>query len=150
MKSWWNGLSTLWKIVLVVAVIIAAIFIWDRISEAYSDYKGDQYEKRYEERMAKVDAIEKENVALRERNAQIDKELVELRAKDQILETNEKALGEKAKQELAKLDEALAAQDAEEARTAQPTDSFTRCERVKQKMIDLGSKTAKEITCNGQ
>lgn len=148
MKNWWNQLGTIWKVVIIAALLIIGVIIYDRVSEAWSDYKGGQYEERYQQREAENKKLEEENIKLRERNAQIDKQLTDLELKNQVLESSKINLDKKQQEEITKLDEALAAQDAEEARTAQPTDARTRCERTKQKMIELGSKTAMEINCN--
>lgn len=147
MKNWWNSLSTFWKVVLVAFVLIVAIFIWDRITGGISDFKGWMNDRAYKERMEKDAEYEKQIAELKAKNIELDKKIIESEAKAAILEQNDKELSEKAKQELAKLDQALAAQDAEEARTAEPTDAYTRCVRTKQKMLELGIASAKEINC---
>lgn len=147
MKQWWTGLTTTWKIVVVVAFLIIAVFIWDRFTGGISDIKRYLNERAYQERMAKDKEYEDRIKELEAKNAELDKKLVESEMRASILEENDKALSQKTEEELAKLEAALKEQEAVEANTALPTDGYTRCNRLKQKMIELGSETAKEINC---
>ncbi len=147
MKNFWTKLSIFWKLVIVVVFLVLIIFTWDKLTGGISSLKGWMNDKAYEERMEKDADYEKQIAEIKTKNIELDKKLIESEAKAGILEQNDKALTEQTKQELAKLDQALAAQDAEEARTAEPVDAYTRCIRTKQKMLDLKIASAQEINC---
>jgi hypothetical protein len=148
MKNWWNSLSTIWKILLIVGVLIVGIFIYDKITGGISGIESWWDNKAYQERMQKVEELSAENVKLREEKKELERLAVESKAKEAVFAEMEKNLNAKQKAELDKLNDALAEQDKEEAITAEPTDSKTRCERTKQKMLDRDIKSAKEINCN--
>lgn len=147
MWNWFKNLGLLGKVLVIGGILALVLFIASFVGGWSSGIKGWFYDKAYEERMAKVDALDAENKELRAKNLELDKRIVEAETKTQVLLETDKNLEAKAKAEVAKLDEALAAQDAEETRTAEDIDAYTRCIRVKQKMIDLGSKTARSIDC---
>jgi regulatory protein YycI of two-component signal transduction system YycFG len=149
MWNWFKNLGLLGKGLVIAGILVVVLFILSFVGGWSSGIKGWFYDKAYEERMAKVDTLEKENAELRAKNIEIDKKLVDSEARGAILEANDKAFTEKQKQELAKLDQLLKEQDAVEAQTAQPTDAYTRCVRTKEKMLALTPPiaAAKDINC---
>jgi biopolymer transport protein ExbB/TolQ len=148
MITWFKSLSTVWKIVVLAGVLVAAVLVYDAFTGGLSDVKSWWNNKQYEQTMAQVQKLEDENKLLRAEKAEYEKQAADRAAKDAVYENIEKNLDARGKAEIQKLDEALAEQDKIEAITGQPTDAFTRCERTKAKMIALGSKTAPEINCN--
>lgn len=148
MKNWWNSLSTIWKAVVIGVVLVVSIFIYDFFTGSISGVESWWNNKQYEQRMEKVEALEKENETLRAEKKEAERQAIEAKAREALFVPREENLTAREKKELQKLDEALAEQDREEAITALPTDKVTRCERTKQKMLDRGIQIAKEINCN--
>jgi hypothetical protein len=147
MWNWFKNLSVLGKTITIAVILIVVLFILSFVGGWTSNVKSWWNDKQYEETMKKDAEYQKIIDDLKAKNLELDKKIVETEAKNQILLETDKNLEAKANAETEKLAEALAAQDAEEARTAESIDNRTRCERVKAKMIALGSKTAKEINC---
>jgi predicted negative regulator of RcsB-dependent stress response len=147
MINWFKNSSIAVKLIVVGVVIVALLFILSFVGGWSSGVKSWWNDRQYEKTMEKDAEYQKTINDLKAKNVELDKKLVEAVAKNEILVQTDKNLEAKAKAEQAKLDEALSAQDAEEARTEESIDNRTRCERVKAKMIALGSKTAGEINC---
>jgi len=148
--QWLKNLNTFWKIVLGIAVLVLMLGIYDLFTGQIRDFKNWVFDRN----MAKIEKQNEELFAENERlrvEAKIaaenaEKLELEIKAKDTILEN----LNAKSKAELDKLEKALEQQDKIEAETNQPTDPYTRCLRVKEKMIALGSAAAKDIVCEGR
>lgn len=151
MKNLWTkftSLSIIWKIVIIVAIFVGVVLVYDAATGGWSDFKGWMFDREYAARMEKIDQLTKENDALRAEKKEYEKQAVEAKAKEAVFDARQKDLDAKTKAELKKLDDALAAQDAVEATTEQSTDAYDRCVRTKQKMIELGIKSAGEMNCN--
>lgn len=147
MIAWFKSLSTIWKIILIAAIFVLAIFIYDRFTGGISDLKGWIFDRQTAANMAKVDELTKANDVLRAQNVELEKKIVADEAKFAVLGQQDKELTTKQQAELAKTDQALQQQAQEEAITEQPIDNYTRCERTKQKMLDLGIKSARSMNC---
>lgn len=147
MLNFWNSLSTLWKVVLIIAVIIFGIIVYDSLTGGISDLRSWVFDKQSSSLEKKNDELSKQVEQLRAEKADLEKQAIEAKAKEAVFEEREKALDSKTKDELNKLDQALAEQDREEAITAQPIDSYTRCTRTKEKLLAQNIKSAGEINC---
>jgi cell division protein FtsB len=148
MLTWFKSLSLTWKIILGVAILIAAFLIYDWITGGISDLKGYIFDKESAARMAQVEQLTQENAVLRAQKDEAEKQAVESKAKEAVFESRNKDLDAKTRADLEKTNLALQQQAQEEAVTAQPIDNYTRCERTKQKMLDLNIPAAKEMNCN--
>lgn len=137
MKKFWNSLGLWGKIALIAGTVILLVLLYDLFTGGLSDIRGKIFDRHYAERMQQVDKLEKENDELRRQKAELEKKAIELAAKDAIYESKDKELDSKVKQEVNRLDDALAQLEKEEAVTEQPTDAYTRCVRVKQKMLAM-------------
>ena len=148
MITWFKGLSTLWKVVAIVVVLIVAVLIFDAFTGYVSDFKGWLFDRNYTANMQQIDALTQENAALRAEKQEAERQAVESKAKEAIFEDKIKTIDAKTQAEIDKTNQALEQQAQEEAQTAQPIDNHTRCERTKQKMLDLGIPAAKEMSCD--
>lgn len=148
MLNWFKGLSTLWKVVVIVIALAIGLYIYDSFTGGISDLKGWLFDKNYTANMQQVDALTQENAVLRAQKEEAEKQAIESKAKEAVYEDKLKVLDAQTKAELDKTNQALAQQAQEEAQTAQPIDNHTRCERTKQKMLDLNIPAAKEMNCD--
>lgn len=145
--EWFKSLSNIWKVVVIVAALLVAIFLFDKANEYYRDAKDWMFDRGQAKIEKQNEEILAENAKLRAEAEADAKAAVEREAKLAVLDKDEKALDAREKKELEIMDKALEAQDAEEARTAEPTDAYTRCVRAKEKAIALGSKFAHKMAC---
>lgn len=143
----WKSLGTIWKVVIIAGFIVLAVIVYDLTLSGTSSIKSWMNDRAYAERMEQVEKLTKEIEVLRAEKKEYERQAMEAEAKEAIFKEREKNLDAKTKAELQKLEEALAQQDKEDAVTAQETDSFTRCERMKAKMVSLNIKSAGEINC---
>lgn len=136
------------RIITCVAAGLILLALLDFFGYVNAGIKSWFFELAYQERMAKIAELEKQNEQLRKDMIAFEQKALELKAKDAILEERQKLVDAKTKEELAKVEQALAEQKKEEELTDIPTDSLTRCERLKTKLIALKIKSAGEINCN--
>ncbi len=151
MKNLWTkflGLPLVTKILIIAGILIIGLWVFDSFTGKISDLKGYLFNQRATTRTAEEIRLENENILLRAEMVQAKKDALEEKGKRIIYEEKDKNLESKASAEVAKLDKALEQQAEEEKITAEPVDDLTRCERVKAKMIALGSNTARSIDCN--
>lgn len=150
MLEFLKNLSLPVKIAAAIVILLLGIWIFDLSTGKVREWKNDWFDSKQAQVEKQNEELLAENIRLRtEAEAAVknaEKLQLEVTAKDVALEE----LNARSKAELDKLDKALKHQDKVEAETAQPTDAYTRCVRFKQKALELGSTTAKEIDCESK
>lgn len=143
-----KGASLPVKLLIGAAVLVALLYTYDVFTGQISDLKSYLWNSRSAVRTEKEIQLEQENAVLRAEKEKAEKMALEEKAKRVIYEEKDKNLENKAKVELTKLEKALEEQSQEEAITAEVKDNYTRCLSLKDKMIKLGSITARSINCD--
>lgn len=145
--NWFKSLSTVWKVILLVAALVVAVLIFDAFTGKVRDLKNWMFDRKQAQ-------IEQQNKELAEKNAVLEKQiqgyLVEIekgKVREQAIDAELEKKGGQIVANKEATDKALDEVYKEEEITAQPTDAKTRCLRVKQKLIAQNIKSAGEIDC---
>lgn len=147
--EWFKNLSTVWKVVLIGVVLIVAVWVFDLTTGYVRDIKNWAFDNRQARIEKQNEELTAENIKLRAERDEAARQALATKAKDAVLDEREKNLDARTKQQLENTEKALEAQAKEEAETEVPIDDYTRCMRVKEKMLAFNPPipAAKNFTC---
>jgi len=148
MINWFKSLSTMWKVAILVATLILAVFILDTFTSKVSDFRNWVFDKN-------IAKIEQKNKELEEENSKLRQDIIVYKTKAEEADIKAKALDAQIEKVGGQIlvvrnntEKALEELKKEEEITDQPIEAFDRCVRTKDKLLKLNIKSAGEIDCN--
>ncbi len=150
MNNLWTkfkALSLTWKLILIGAVLVVALLIFDASTGYVRQFKNYMFDRRQAQIEQQNTELLAQNEKLRAEQKVLVEQAIAAKAKEAIFAEREKALDAKSKDELAKTNQALEEQSKVEAETAEPTDPYTQCVRTKEKLMVLKLPSATKINC---
>lgn len=145
--QFWKNLSWLWRIVIIVGVLVLSMWILDATTGYVSNFRSwmfDQKQAKIEEANKK---LEDENVLLRKERDDWKTKALALDVQIAAIEASQGKKGTEITNEQDRIKKVLEEFKKEEEQTAEPTDAYTRCVRLKDKLLVLHIPSAKEINC---